>query len=69
MRYFKKFADFCSGLAAFSGAVFLLLQYLKFDPKDVEEELGLLDKLKLYFSKTDQIDNFLMLILVAFFEK
>ena len=67
MRYFKKFADFCSGLAAFSGAVSLLLKYLKFDPKNVEEELGLIDKLKLYFSKTDNIDNFLMLLLVVFF--
>lgn len=67
MRYFKKFADFCSGLAAFSGAVSLLLRYLKFDPKNVEEELGLIDKLKLYFSKTDNVDNFLMLLLVAFF--
>jgi len=51
MRYFKKFADFCSGLAAFSGAVSLLLRYLKFDPKNVEEELGLIDKIKLYFFK------------------
>ena len=67
MRYFKNFAVFCSGLAAFSGTVFLLLRFSGFDLKNVEEELGLIDKLKLYFSKTDRLDNFLMLLLVAFF--
>lgn len=67
MRYFKKFADFCSGLAAFSGAIFLLLQYMNFDLKNLAEEIGFVDKLKLYFSKTERLDNFLMLLLVAFF--
>lgn len=67
MRYFKNFSAFCSGLAAFAGAVFLLLEYSRFDLKNLEEELGIFDKLKLYFSKTDRLDNFLMLLLVAFF--
>ena len=67
MRYFKKFSDFCSGIAAFSGAVFLLLRFMNFDLKNLEEELGTVDKLKLYFSKTEYLDNYLMLLLVAFF--
>ena len=37
MSLFKKFTDFCAGIAAFVGALFLLQQYMTFEPLDNAE--------------------------------
>ena len=37
MTLFKKFTDFCAGIAAFSGALFLLQKYMVFEPLDDSE--------------------------------
>jgi hypothetical protein len=34
MSYFKKFTDFCAGLAAFVAAVFFIRKYMSFKPKE-----------------------------------
>ncbi|MBO5203508.1 MAG: hypothetical protein J6B72_02720 [Clostridia bacterium] len=65
MSYFKKFADFCSGFAAFTALIYLFRQYMTFTPH--EETEGSLEKLKQFFSKTDEYDNLLLLILALFF--
>lgn len=38
MSYFKKFTDFCAGVAAFVAALFVLRQYMMFTPPDTEED-------------------------------
>ena len=35
MSLFKKFTDFCAGIAAFAGGLFLLQEYMNFTPKEV----------------------------------
>lgn len=39
MSLFKKFTDFCAGIAAFAGGLFLLQEYMNFKPKEPEEAL------------------------------
>ena len=38
MSYFKKFTDFCAGIAAFVAALFLLRHYMEFVPPNTEED-------------------------------
>ena len=64
MSYFKKFSDFCSGFCAFMALIYLFRQFMSFDPKD--DELGMLDKVKMFFSKTAEYDNLLLLWLIFF---
>jgi hypothetical protein len=37
MSLFKKFTDFCAGIAAFVGSLFLLQKYMLFEPLDTQE--------------------------------
>lgn len=37
MSLFKKFTDFCAGVAAFIGGLFLIQKYMSFKPKELEE--------------------------------
>ena len=39
MTLFKKFTDFCAGIAAFVGGLFLLQKYMVFEPRELEEYL------------------------------
>ncbi len=66
MSYFKKFADFCSGFACFTALIYLFRQYMVFEP-DTEEAVGMLEKLKLFVSKTEKYDNRLLLTLALLF--
>ena len=66
MSYFKKFADFCSGFACFTALIYLFRQYMVFEP-DAEEAVGMLEKLKLFISKTEKYDNRLLLTLALLF--
>ena len=38
MSYFKKFTDFCAGIAAFVAALFLLRHYMEFSPPNTEAD-------------------------------
>lgn len=38
MTLFKKFTDFCAGIAAFAGGLFLLQEYMNFTPLEVREQ-------------------------------
>ena len=38
MSYFKKFTDFCAGVAAFIAALFVLRSYMEFSPTNTEED-------------------------------
>lgn len=40
MTLFKKFTDFCAGIAAFVGGLFLLQKYMVFEPLDTEEYIS-----------------------------
>lgn len=65
MSYFKKFADFCSGFSAFTAVMYLFGKYMMFDFG--EEELGMKDKLGVFFSKMISVQNHMMLILAIAF--
>ena len=39
MTLFKKFTDFCAGIAAFTGGLFLLQEYMNFTPLEVKEQM------------------------------
>ena len=65
MSYFKKFGDFCSGFSAFTALIYLFRQFMTFDFG--EETLGMIEKLKLFFSKTAQFQNYCMLVLATTF--
>lgn len=40
MSYFKKFTDFCAGIAAFVAGLFLLQKYFPFEPLETDTYLG-----------------------------
>ena len=50
MSLFKKFTDFCAGIAAFVGGLFLLQKYMAFKPLDLE-------KYKNYLTNQSNFDN------------
>ena len=63
MRYFKRFADFCTGFALFSAVIYLFREFMS--TSFGEEELKITEKLKLFFDKTVELDNFMMLVLAG----
>lgn len=65
MRYFKRFADFCTGFALFSAIIYLFREFMS--NNFGEEELKITEKLKLFFDKSAELDNFMMLLLIGFF--
>ncbi len=62
MSYFKKFGDFCSGFAAFTGIIFLLSRFMS--SYFGEEPIGMLEKLKMFFDKKLYPDYHLMTCLI-----
>lgn len=54
MSYFKRFTDFCAGFAIFSALIYILGEFMSFEPK---EPVGMLDKAKLFFEKGVKFDN------------
>ena len=52
MSLFKKFTDFCAGIAAFVGGLFLLQKYMAFEPLELEEYL---EWLKYQVKYTDMV--------------
>ena len=64
MSAFKKFTDFCGGLAAFAAIFYLFREFMPFKPK--EEPESLLAKVKLFFSDEPQFEYrpYLMLIIL-----
>ncbi len=61
MSYFKKFSDFCSGFACFMALIYLFRQFMGFDVAD--EELGMVGKVKLFLSRTEALDRYLLFVL------
>lgn len=61
MTYFKKFTDFCSGFAAFTALIYLFRRFMTF--KFENTELGFIDKIKLFLSRTAQLEYYMMLCL------
>lgn len=51
MNYLKRFTDFCGVFAAFAALVYVMGQFLIYRPR--KEELGMLEKLKLFLSDTN----------------
>ena len=47
MSNFKKFTEFCAGIAAFTALMYVFRQFMAFDPEDVESKK---EKLKLFFA-------------------
>ena len=47
MSNFRKFAQFCAGIAAFSAIMYVFRQFRSYDPEDIESKK---EKLKLFFS-------------------
>ena len=48
MNYFKRFSDFCAVFAISAAAIYTLRKFMSFNPADAE---GMVEKLKLFFSK------------------
>ena len=65
MTYFKKFGDFCSGFAAFTALIYLFRRFMSYDFG--EEPLGMLEKIKMFFDKMQNINYHLLLILALTF--
>lgn len=63
MNYFKRFTDFCAGLAAFDAIIFLLGKYMSFKPAEKPE--GLKETLKLFFDEKSQDSARAYLILIT----
>lgn len=61
MTYFKKFGDFCSGFAAFTAIIYLFRRFMSHDFG--KEPLGLLEKIKIFFDKMQNINYHLLLLL------
>lgn len=61
MTYFKKFTDFCSGFAAFTALIYLFRRFMTFKFEDAE--LGIIDKMKLFLSRTAQPEYYMMFML------
>ena len=60
MSCFKKFGDFCSGFACFSGLIWLFSEFMS---NEFEENMGIKEKLKDFFAGSERTDNKLMLVL------
>lgn len=65
MGYFKKFGDFCSGFCCFTALIYLFRQFMAYDP--TQEELGTLEKLKLFFEGTAHPERSMLLRLALLF--
>lgn len=65
MTYFKKFTDFCSGFAAFTALIYLFRRFMTFKFEDAE--IGFVEKIKLFFSHTAQLEHYMLLLLVVAF--
>ena len=62
MRYFKRFADFCTGFALFTMALYLFRKFMSADfPEEIE---GIKEKLKFFFDKDTEVSRLLMLMMV-----
>ena len=62
MSYFKRFTDFCAGFTAFHAIIYLLGQFMSFNPADAE---GIKEKLKLFLAKDAAKDHRAYVILIA----
>lgn len=64
MRIFKKFTDFCGGFAAGSAILYLFCQFMAFSPA---EDVGLMEKAKLFLTPTETHDYRAYLLMIALF--
>lgn len=65
MGYFKKFGDFCSGFCCFTALIYLFRQFMAYDP--AQEEVGTLEKLKLFFEGAAHPERSMLLRLALLF--
>lgn len=65
MSVFKKFTDFCGGIAAFSAIFYLFREFMSFQPRDEVESL--IQKLKLFLSDEPQLEYRPYLLLILLF--
>ena len=61
MGYFKRFSDFCSGFAAFTVLIYLFRQFMVFKP--VGDEVGTVEKIKMFLSRTQSLERHLLFVL------
>lgn len=64
MSYFKRFTDFCAGFAIFSALIYMLGEFMSFNPKDTQ---GMLDKVKAFLDRELQPDNRAYVLMVILF--
>lgn len=62
MSYFKKFTDFCAGIAAFVASLFLLRKYMAFSPVTNEEVTD--SKLTQFFKANADYDMLVSLVIL-----
>lgn len=65
MRYFKRFGDFCSGFACFAALIWLFTQFMTATFEELEEDIGLKEKIKYFFEESERLANKLMLVLAV----
>ena len=61
MGYFKRFSDFCSGFASFTVLIYLFRQFMVFKP--VGDEVGTVEKIKMFLSRTQSLERHLLFVL------
>ena len=64
MSYFKRFTDFCAGFAIFSALIYMLGEFMTFNPKDVQ---GMTDKVKAFLDRELQSDNRAYVFMIILF--
>ena len=64
MSHIKKFTDFFAVFGAFCAAVYLVMQFMPFEPLEAEGTLG---KVKAFFSSFEKVDHFAYVILTVLF--
>ncbi|MBQ7383777.1 MAG: hypothetical protein IJV72_03185 [Clostridia bacterium] len=63
MSYFKRFTDFCAGFTAFHSIIYLIGQFMSFRPTG--DDVGMLEKLKLFLAKDHPKSHRDFVILIA----
>ncbi len=61
MSYFKRFGDTCSGISAFMALIYLFRTFMS--TKATDEEMGIIERLKLFVSPTAAPDRYFLAIL------
>ncbi len=64
MSHIKKFTDFFAGFGAFCAAIYLIMQFMPFEPLETDPPTG---KLTAFLQSSEKVDHMAYLILIGLF--